>query len=240
MNISDLQRALAAAGFDPGPADGISGPKTRAAVRAFQVARRLQADGVAGPLTWAALAGGLVGPTATGPATPDTNPFIPAALPWLAAAHRLLGVTEAPGPADNPAILGWAASAALPYDRDETPWCGLFIAHCLASTLPDAPLPSNPLGARQWLGFGVEVPPQLGAILVFWRGSRDGWTGHVALYWAEDATSYHVLGGNQSDAVTITKIAKSRLLGARWPGSLAPLGITRPSDTSRSLSRNEA
>ena len=255
MTISDLQRALAAAGFDPGSVDGIAGPKTRAAVRAFQTARGLGVDGVAGPLTWAALRKGSAGPTATALAKPapasttppvvnqqpgTPSPAIPAALPWLAAAHRLLGVVEAPGPANNPAILDWAAAADLPYDRDETPWCGLFIAQCLASTLPNAALPANPLGARQWLGFGIPVPPQLGAVLVFWRGSRDGWQGHVALYWAEDATSYHVLGGNQSDAVTITKIAKSRLLEARWPQGLAPLGITRHSDTLRGLSNNEA
>ena len=29
----------------------------------------------------------------------------------------------------------------------------------------------------------------------------------------------HVLGGNQSNAVTVARIAKDRLLGARWPRS---------------------
>ena len=238
MTVSKLQRALAAAGFDPGQADGIAGPKTHAAVRAFQAARGLASDGVAGPLTWAALRAGGTGATAV--PSENANSAIPAALPWLAVAHRLLGLTETPGPGNNPILLDWAKAADLPFDRDETPWCGLFIAHCLASTLPEAPLPANPLGARQWLKFGVAVPPQLGAVLVFWRGSPKGWAGHVALYWAEDATSFHVLGGNQSDAVTITKIAKSRLLGARWPGGLAPPGITRRTETSRNLSTNEA
>ena len=32
----------------------------------------------------------------------------------------------------------------------------------------------------------------------------------------------YVLGGNQSDAVTIARIAKSRLLGARWPATWPP------------------
>ena len=30
------------------------------------------------------------------------------------------------------------------------------------------------------------------------------------------------LGGNQSDAVTVARIAKSRLLGARWPATYPP------------------
>lgn len=33
---------------------------------------------------------------------------------------------------------------------------------------------------------------------------------------------FYVLGGNQSDAVNIARIAKSRLLGARWPATVPP------------------
>ena len=32
----------------------------------------------------------------------------------------------------------------------------------------------------------------------------------------------HFLGGIQSDAVTVAQIAKSRLLGARWPATYPP------------------
>ena len=42
-----FQQALAAAGFDPGPADGIMGRNTRAALRQYQKAQGLAADGFA-------------------------------------------------------------------------------------------------------------------------------------------------------------------------------------------------
>ncbi|WP_153039724.1 hypothetical protein [Pseudovibrio sp. Ad37] len=58
-----------------------------------------------------------------------------------------------------------------------------------------------------------------GSILVFWRGSPRGWNGHVGFYVSESAGHYHVLGGNQSNAVTTAKLSKRRLLDIRWPES---------------------
>jgi hypothetical protein len=88
---------------------------------------------------------------------------------------------------------------------------------CIRMGLPDEPLAgalgTNPYWARNWLQFGQAVPPVTGAVLVFARGSG----GHVGFAVGQDDTHFHVLGGNQSDAVTVARIAKSRLLGARWP-----------------------
>jgi peptidoglycan hydrolase-like protein with peptidoglycan-binding domain len=51
-DVSRLQQLLEGAGFSPGPIDGMFGPRTEAAVRAFQEAKQLVADGIAGPDTW--------------------------------------------------------------------------------------------------------------------------------------------------------------------------------------------
>ncbi|MEO9514281.1 MAG: hypothetical protein ABJH45_15080 [Paracoccaceae bacterium] len=97
----------------------------------------------------------------------------------------------------------------------------------MSTGVPDEALPGNPLGARQWTNYGRMVKPQLGSLLVFWRTSPSSWKGHVGFYWAEDETHYHCLGGNQTNAVNIKRMAKSRLLEARWPNSLPGQGFVR-------------
>jgi len=54
-----VQAALAGLGYDVGPVDGVMGPRTRAAVMAYQRAVGLTADGVVGRMTRAALASAL-------------------------------------------------------------------------------------------------------------------------------------------------------------------------------------
>lgn len=53
--VAGLQVALRAHGLYLGPVDGVSGPMTRAAVRAFQRKAGLRVDGLAGPVTRRAL-----------------------------------------------------------------------------------------------------------------------------------------------------------------------------------------
>jgi putative peptidoglycan binding protein len=53
--VKEIQRLLKAAGFAPGPLDGVYGEQTVAAVQAFQIAKGLLPDGEAGPATKKAL-----------------------------------------------------------------------------------------------------------------------------------------------------------------------------------------
>lgn len=69
-DVTQLQQALLAHGFDPGAIDGEYGGGTEAAVMAFQKSEGLLADGIAGPRTQAAL--GL----AESPALPDALPAV--------------------------------------------------------------------------------------------------------------------------------------------------------------------
>lgn len=175
---------------------------------------------------------------------------LPPAYRWLVAepgpkmlveALDLYGTLEAPGEKDNPTILGWAAELGedmgAPYAHDSIPWCGLYLA-IVAKRAGKAP-PKIPLRALAWAGFGAPSSvPMLGDVLVFTR--KGG--GHVALYVGEDPHAYHCLGGNQSDAVTVTRIAKSRLFVARRPSyRVQPANVRRVFlSPAGALSQNEA
>jgi len=130
----------------------------------------------------------------------------------LVEAVKHIGVKEIVGSKHNPVILNWAKDLGLgkTYTKDEIPWCGLFIAFCAHSA--GVQVVDKPLWALSWANYGTKVAePMLGDILTF---KRDG-GGHVGIYVGEDKDCYHVLGGNQGNAVSVTRIVKSRLYQAR-------------------------
>ena len=58
-------------------------------------------------------------------------------LSWISEARKHIGLRDIKGAKHNPTILAW-----LKYNKestawwrdDETPWCGLFVGHCLGKT----------------------------------------------------------------------------------------------------------
>lgn len=133
----------------------------------------------------------------------------------------LHGVQEVVGRGSNKTIIGWrdelnqAGVKITGFNDDDIPWCGLFAAIvCFRRMGIPEEIPASPLWARNWGKYGVKTAqPALGDILVFTRGSG----GHVGFYVAEDKTAYHVLGGNQSNRVSVTRIAKNRCIHCRLP-----------------------
>jgi uncharacterized protein (TIGR02594 family) len=231
MTPAAIQTRLIQLGFDLGPskADGVWGRRSIAALKQFQGSHGLNPDGVASRATLALL-------------FPEDPAPVPVPV-WYAEAQRLKGTRETAGSKSNPVILAWAQKlggfAARYYRDDATPWCGLFVGHCIGVTLPDEVLPSNPLSALAWGSFGEAVPSgRVGAVCVFKR--KGG--GHVGFYVGEDAQAVHVLGGNQSDNVTIARVDKARLVGLRWPKTApAPApGGARVLEARGQLSTNEA
>lgn len=144
----------------------------------------------------------------------------------------LYDISETLGHKNNPTIIAWAkeigGSVANVYLADEIPWCGLFIA--VVAKRSAKQMVKDPLWALNWGNFGKLSPePMLGDVLVFTRKTNNGKTaGHVGLYIGEDQECYHVLGGNQSDKVCITRLDKSRLYVARRPNyTIQPANVRK-------------
>lgn len=138
---------------------------------------------------------------------------------YMDTATAAIGTKEVPGTANSPVIMKWAAKVGrflgIKYDADSVPWCGLFAAYVVA----EHGLTPPPIAVRAsaWAAWGIALQkPAFGAVLVF---SREG-GGHVGFYVSEDATHYHVLGGNQSDKVCVMKLAKNRCTAIRWASQL--------------------
>ncbi len=222
--IQWAQQRLIAHGFNPGPADGIWGRNTLNATIAFQKARGLPAAGQLNRVTAEALrqpTGPVAAPTAAPAAAPTAAPAEAPSqdlldlMPWMTLALRKRGLHERNNNSELRAFL--KSDGKTLGDPAQLPWCGDFVETCIAVTLADAVLPGNPYLARNWLKFGQTVDPCFGSVLVFWRGSRNGTSGHVGFYYSEDDDTYHVLGGNQSNTISVTSLRKERLLGARLP-----------------------
>lgn len=158
----------------------------------------------------------------------------------LVEAVKMIGTKEIVGSKHNPKILDWAQELGLSkiYTNDEIPWCGLAIAYaCHKAGLN---VIDKPLWALSWAKWGTHaVDPMLGDILTFKRNGG----GHVGIYVGEDEKCFHVLGGNQGNSMSVSRIDKARLYEARrtaWkvaqPGSVRKVFL----DPKGSISTNEA
>lgn len=156
---------------------------------------------------------------------------------WMEIAKGYVGVKEIPGAKHNSTIQKWLAKLGAWWRDDETPWCGVFVAHCLREA--GLPLPENWMRAKVWADYGsnlrsTHVAP--GAILVF---ARQG-GGHVGFYAGEDSSYFYVLGGNQGNAVSISKIAKTRCIAIRWPKGEPVIGGPKLVSLKADVTTNEA
>jgi hypothetical protein len=75
---------------------------------------------------------------------------------------------------------------------------------------------SGSLAARSWLKVGEATDdPEPGDVVVLWRGSKEGWQGHVGLFCSKQNGVIYILGGNQRDGVNVTGYLEIQLLGYR-------------------------
>lgn len=210
MTVAEIQRALLARGYDLGPAgaDGDAGPKTIAAVTAFQRAAGLVADGIAGPLTQKALGSVDV----TEKKAERDRPG------WLALAADMLGVKEGPGAANNAQVVKLFADAGFPgIKTDSTAWCAAYVNAMLERAGHRG---SRSLAARSFENWGVGLKePALGCIATKKRAGSS-WQGHTGFVVGANKEQVFLLGGNQSDQVSVAAFKRSEIVAFRWPADM--------------------
>jgi uncharacterized protein (TIGR02594 family) len=154
----------------------------------------------------------------------------------LAEAFKTVGVTEHDGPEDNPIILQWARELGVGnmFTRDSQAWCTLWLS-CMVQRA-GLPLPKRSLllWSMAYAKWGTERvgEPQLGDVVVTWRGKREQQIGHVRIFLAiVKPDTWLMVGGNQQghlgDDVSIkTAVVRPELnlVSVRVP----PEPITRP------------
>lgn len=141
---------------------------------------------------------------------------------WLAEAGKWIGQKEVPGPGVNAWIksmwLGLKGGAwiwkAYGEDDSKLPWCGAFVAYCLAKS--GMTYPGSYASAKAWASWGTAIArPMVGAVAVFQR--KGG--GHVGfVVGVRESGNLVILGGNQDDGVSQADFPKSDLVALRWPG----------------------
>lgn len=185
--LAAIQEELRVRGFDPGPIDGVWGRDTRKAIAA------------------------MLGVTAKLTAPPVLDAL------WLVEAQKHLGVKEAPGANDNPAVVSFYVAAVKQKYPDSVPWCAAFVGAMLEATGYRG---TGSLMARSYLQWGTALKtPKRGCVVVFKRGAAPA--GHVGFVDSWNPDIVRSLGGNQSNAVSIATFPRSSVLGFRWPVEVA-------------------
>lgn len=150
----------------------------------------------------------------------------------FSAAHRFLGqVVELSGARHSPFIQWCHELCGLGSEQpDETAWCSSFA--CRMAWLVRAEHPGS-AAARSWLTVGHRVlledahPGWDVVVLQRGEGPQPGpevlkAPGHVGFFAGRAPGQVLLLGGNQGDAVTIAPFPRTRVLGVRRIGLLAP------------------
>lgn len=112
------------------------------------------------------------------------------------------------------ALNDYLQNGGVNLDPQTAAWCAAFVN----STLSQAGMEGTGSNlARSFMEWGNPVDqPRAGDIAVFSRGDPNSWQGHVGFYQGTNPDgSINVLGGNQSDAVSVASYPANRLLGYR-------------------------
>lgn len=138
---------------------------------------------------------------------------------------------EVAGPKSNPKILEVYKSVDglnnNELDDSEIAWCSAWVNWCIQQSGGKG---TRSAAARSWLQWGQKSKGEVGDIVVLKRGNST-WQGHVGFIVKKGLITVDILGGNQSNNVTVSTFSRLSVLDYRTSkdltGQLSPqkLGV---------------
>ena len=131
-------------------------------------------------------------------------------------ARSYLGLKEIGVTNKNPTIDAWAQTLSGKWLIGQ-PWCGTFMAQVFKEAGLSTKVPKEFFRAKAWETAGTKLDKfAYGCVVAF---TRDG-GGHVGIVVGKTKSgTLKVLGGNQSNAVTIQDFDPKRVTSYRWVSS---------------------
>jgi len=134
---------------------------------------------------------------------------------WIPIALGEIGIVEDTRPGRSLArIEQYHAATRAGLATDDVPWCASFVSWVLEA----AGVPSTrSKTAASYAAWGMSCPWPFGAVVLFPRTDRDAVSsGHVAFLLGVVGPDLYVLGGNQSNLVSIATRKRAGAI-VRWP-----------------------
>jgi hypothetical protein len=195
--VLDVQQKLTTLGYAPGKLDGIYGPATAGAVRAFQRDHNLEIDGVVGPKTRAVLN------AAPKPPQPVPNVRQASSIGRLALAVAVgeLGAKESPANSNKNKFGKW-------FGVDGVAWCNIFVSYCFEKGANYVLCPGFK-GAGCYAKGCTYVPTTEAWLKAtgMWKGRTEPMPGDIAIYNWDGGVPDHIgiveeyLGGGKFNAI---------------------------------------
>lgn len=136
---------------------------------------------------------------------------------WVEKLDKLSGLPEVVGGKLNGTIVEMFRTTRFPIDKltTKTAWCAAGIGWALQQAGFQG---TRSAAAASYATYGLEVPPQYGAIAVFSPATPDaGLSGHVSFIVGIDHDSFLCLGCNQSNTIRRSWYPKARIVACRYP-----------------------
>lgn len=139
---------------------------------------------------------------------------------WVRVALAEIGVVEDTRPGKSLArIEDYHAVTYAGRAPDDVSWCSSYLCYAFETAGIKS---TKSKTAASWATWGVAVTPRQFAVCVFGKKDKDaGGSGHVGICLGISGTELYLLGGNQTNKVSIATRKTADVVAWRWPYSAA-------------------